>query len=110
MMSDINIATSIAQLPNLQGIAGAQQAHPEAQQIFAAQLAQEALKNQHDQVQKVEKQEGSEAVKDDRDNKRGEEHELRQRKRHAHQEADPEEEDPAISSSPWLGHLVNRKV
>ncbi|MFP5223488.1 MAG: hypothetical protein ACLGSA_14450 [Acidobacteriota bacterium] len=110
MMSDINIATSIAQLPNLQGIAGAQQAHPEAQQIFAAQMAQQALKEQQHQVQKVDKQEGSEAVKEDRDNKRGEEHELRQRKRHARQDAEPEEEAPAPSSSPWLGHLVNRKV
>ncbi|MBI4803939.1 MAG: hypothetical protein HY795_01750 [Desulfovibrio sp.] len=108
-MSDINITTTIAQLPNLQGVAGAQLAHPEAQQVFAAQLAQESLKEQMHQVQKVDKQEGSEAVKDEKEGRGGEQH-MHQRNRQAKKDA-PEDGDSAPpSASPWLGHLINKKV
>lgn len=109
MMADINLTTTIAQLPNLQTVAGAQLAHPEAQQVFAAQLAQQALKDQTHQVQKVEKEEGSEAVKDEKEKRRAPGQELQPRKRQAKAEA-PEEPAAEASASPWLGHLVNRKV
>ena len=108
MMSDINITTTIAQLPNLQGVAGAQLAQPEAQQILAAQLAQEALKEQMHKVQKVDKEEGSEAVKDDEERRRGGQG-LQHRKRQAKPDADEPETPPALAS-PWLGHLINKKV
>jgi len=108
-MSDLNITTTIAQLPNLQGLAGAQLAHPEAQQVFAAQLAQESLKEQMHQVQKVEKQEGSEAVKDEKEG-RGREQQMHQHNRQSKKET-PEDVDSApASASPWLGHLINKKV
>ncbi|WP_243359301.1 hypothetical protein [Fundidesulfovibrio terrae] len=109
-MSDINIATVVAQLPNLQGVAGAQLAHPEAQQVFAAQMAQQALKDQGHQVQKVEKEEGSEAVKDEKEKRRGAEQEPHPRKRQAQQAAPEEPESPAQPGSPWLGHLINKQV
>jgi hypothetical protein len=110
MMSDLNITTTIAQLPNLQGVAGAQLAHPEAQQVFAAQLAQESLKEQMHQVQKVEKQEGSEAVKDEKEGHGGAEQHMHQHNRQAQKET-PEDGDSApASASPWLGHLINKKV
>jgi hypothetical protein len=109
MMSDINIATVVSQLPNIQGVAGAQLAHPEAQQVMAAQLAQQALKEQVNQVQKVEKQEASEAVKDEEKRRRGGGQDLRHRKRQAMPQSENETEvQPA--ASPWLGHLLNRKV
>lgn len=110
MMSDINITTSIAQMPNLQNVAGAQAAHPEAQQIFAAQMAQQTLKEEAQQVQKVEKQEGSDAIKDEDEQQAG------RRRREAAmlgrkaKKREPEEEEQPATSSPWLGHLVNRKV
>ena len=109
MMSDINITTVVAQLPNLQGVAGAQLAHPEAQQVFAAQMAQQALKDQTHQVQKVEKEEGSEAVKDEQEKRRGAEQQLSPRKKKALQAA-PEEPEAAQAGSPWLGHLINKQV
>ena len=110
MMAEIDFITSIAQLPNLQGLAGAAQAQPEAQQIFAAQMAQEALKEQTHQVQKVEKDEGSEAIKDDQERRRGADQELQHRKREAKPDASEESDNPPASASPWLGHLINKKV
>jgi len=111
MMADINITTSIAQLPHLQAMAGAQLAHPEVQQVFAQQMAQEALKQRMQQVQKVERQEQGEGIKADQDGRRGSEggHTPGRRGRHAREEA-REEEPMSASASPWVGHLVNRKV
>lgn len=109
MMSDINITTSIAQMPNVQGVAGAQLAHPEAQQVLAAQLAHQVLKDQTHQVQKVEKQEASEAVKDEKEGGHGGQ-DQHLRKRQAKSPAPDESETPAEASSPWIGHLINRKV
>ncbi len=109
MMSDLNITTVIAQMPNVQGQAAAQLAHPEVQQVFAAQMAQQALKQQSEQVQKIEPQEASQAVQDEDEQQRS----ARNRHQHPgerkHREDAPEETEPA-SSSPWLGHLLNMKV
>lgn len=110
MMSDISITTTVAQLPNVQGVAGAQLAHPEAQQAFAAQMAHQALKDQHQQVQKVEKQEASDAIKDDEEQRRGGREETNRRKRQAQPETPEEADSGPASSSPWLGHLINKKV
>jgi len=108
MMSDLNITTTIAQLPNIQGMAAAQIAHPEVQQVFAAQLAQQAVKEQHQQVQKVDRQEGSDAVKEEKEGRQDPGHHPGKRKAAAQKEPEPEEQ-PA-SASPWIGHLVDRKV
>lgn len=109
MMSDLNITTVIAQMPNVQGQAAAQLAHPEVQQVFAAQLAQQALKQQSEQVQKIEPQEASQAVQDEDEQERSarNRHHPGERKR---REGEAEEETEPASSSPWLGHLLNMKV
>ncbi|GFK92549.1 hypothetical protein NNJEOMEG_00374 [Fundidesulfovibrio magnetotacticus] len=109
-MSDINIVTTVAQLPNLQGLAGAQLAHPEAQQVFAAQMTQQMLKDQHDQVQKVDKQEGSDAVDEDKEGRQEARRQASGRRNAPHHQPEPEPEAQPASSSPWLGHLINRKV
>jgi hypothetical protein len=110
MMSDINITTSVVQLPNIQGMAGAQLAYPEVQQAMAAQLAQQALKEKDFQVQKVEKQDASEAVKDEKRKGRGGSNDQRRRTRQAAPEQEAQADDQPGAASPWLGHLVNRKV
>ena len=109
MMTDINITTSIAQIPNLQNVAGAQTAHPEAQQLLAAQIAQQSLKDEAKQVKKVEKQEGSAAIKDEEEQRGGQQHHESASRERRHSE-DAGEDAPPASPSPWLGHLVNRKV
>jgi hypothetical protein len=110
-MADINLTAPIAQMPNLQGVAGAQAAHPEAQRIFAAELAQQALKEQQKQVQKVEREEEPEAVKRDSERRQGEEPGPHQRKRQAKGGQDEEETGPPnAASAPWVGNLLNKKV
>ena len=106
-MTDINITTVVAQLPYMQDVAHTQLSAPQAQQVFAAQMAQQALRAQNSQVQKVEAQHGSEAIKDEEQRKRQQGH----RPPHKRQAA-PEEEPEIMASnaSPWLGHLLNKKV
>lgn len=110
-MGDINLTAPIAQMPNLQSVAGAQVAHPEAQRIFAAELAQQALKEQQHQVQKVEREEEPEAVKRDKERRQGQEPGSQQRKRQAKGQEDEEEAGaPSAASAPWVGNLLNKKV
>lgn len=110
-MGDIHITTSIAQMPNVQGLAGAQLTHPEAQQVFAAQMAQQALKEQMQQVQKTEKDAGSTAIKADEERRHGQEHHPgRDDKKHRGSGQEDGKESAGASGSPWLGHLINRKI
>jgi len=106
MMSDLNITAPIAQMPNLQGMAAAQLAHPEVQQVFAQQMALQLQKDQHQQVQKVEKQEAAVQVKDEDDSRQS----GRQHQRSGRQHAQEEREERTPSPSPWVGHLLDRKV
>lgn len=107
MMSDINITTMVAQLPYMQDVAHTQLTGPQAQQVFAAQMAQQALRAQNQQVQKVEAKQGSQAVSDEGNRKK-----QPPPKALAHRRVEAEEEPdaPASNASPWLGHLLNKKV
>jgi hypothetical protein len=104
-MSDINMLAPIVQMPNLQGMAAAQLAHPEVQQVFAQQMAQELQKEQNQQVQKVDKQEQAVSVKDD-ETHNSPQGQHQQQRRQSRQEQD----EPVASGSPWIGHLLNKKV
>jgi len=106
-MNDINITTVVAQLPYMQDVAHTQLTGPQVQQVFAAQMAQQALRAQNSQVQKVEAQSGSQAVSDEKERKRRPAHAALV-KRQAGAEEEPDA--PASNASPWLGHLLNMKV
>lgn len=106
MMADINITAPIVQMPNLQGMAAAQLAHPEVQQVFAQQMALQIQKDQQHQVQKVEKQEPAVMVKDDDGSSRQSAQQQQPRRQHHPAEG----EDAPPSSSPWIGHLLDKKV
>ncbi|WP_243312226.1 hypothetical protein [Fundidesulfovibrio agrisoli] len=105
-MADINITAPIVQMPNLQGMAAAQLAHPEVQQVFAQQMALQIQKDQQHQVQKVEKQESAVMVKDEDSSRQSAQHQQQPRR----QRHPDEGEDAPPSSSPWIGHLLDKKV
>lgn len=106
-MTNINITTVVAQLPYMQDVAHMQLTSPQMQQVFAAQMAQQAMRAKNEQVQKIEAQHGSEAISDEEDRKRRQGRPP-QHKRHAAPEDEPEV--MASNASPWLGHLLNKKV
>ncbi len=95
------------QIPLVGEISGAMQGHPEAQQTVAREHAQETLKNEQSQVQKLERQDASQEVQPDGKQAGGQHHgggRGRQRKR------PPEESPPDTKESPWAGNIVNRRV
>lgn len=107
-MTNLNITTLIAQLPYLSNVAHAEAVHPEVQQAATAQMAQQALKDQNEQVQKIDAQDGSEPISDEDERRRGRGGQRRAQRR----AAPPAQEEPVVVSnaSPWVGLLVNTKV
>ncbi len=102
----INLTTIFQVMPYAQNVAHAELVAPQTQQVVSTMLAQEALKHEQSQVQKVEKQEHPETVAEERQ-ARGDAWEQQQRKR----EKEPEpEEAPLSNASPWSGNLVNKRV
>ncbi|WP_459935039.1 hypothetical protein [Fundidesulfovibrio butyratiphilus] len=109
-MSDINITALIAQMPYVQTMANTHVLMPEAQQYFASHMAQQVFKQQQEQVQKAEKQDASQAVRNERESRQNSgSRQQAQGRRPAPKEI--EEETPSDdAASPWIGHLVNKKV
>lgn len=109
-MSDINITALIAQMPYVQTMANTHVLMPEAQQYFASHMAQQVFKQQQEQVQKIEKQEEPHSVRKDKDNRQNPDARRQAQRRRAAPRQEEEETPPDGAASPWIGHLVNKKV
>lgn len=105
----IDLTTVFQAVPYVQNVAHAEQVNPEAQAMATQALAQQALAKEHEQTQRIEKQDGADSVRDDEQRKGG--GHGRQRRRHAAANAETQEEmTQASNSTPFAGHIINMKV
>jgi len=105
----INLTTLFQVMPYAQNVAHAEMVAPQAQQAAATLVAQEHLQKDQNLVQKVEEQDGAEAVKDENGGRKGG---TGQRRRRAPKKPEPDLDDaPAASNaSPWSGNIINRRI
>ena len=80
--------------------------HPEASQNMTSQMTEAMLRQQSQQVQKLEDSDDSPAIRDDQKQRRGSpEQEQRRRK-----EEEKEEDTSPLLEAPHLGLLLNCKI
>lgn len=103
----INLTTLFQVMPYAQNVAHAELALPQAQQAAASLMAQENLQKDQSQVQKVEEQDGAEAVKDENGGRKGGN---RHKRRRPSPEPEPECAPAASNASPWSGNIINRRI
>lgn len=109
MSTTINLPVLLAQLPHLAKVTSVAQSAPKTQAQFAEELSREQEIRQRNQVQEVDEQEKSTAVKDE--DSYGEEtpRQAADRRRDA-QEEESETETESTPRSPWAGNIINIKI
>jgi len=106
MSTIANLPVLLQSQPLLAKVANAEQNAPLAQAQFSAELAREAQKRVMEQVEKVQKDEEAEPVRDERNrDRRGRQHASSQRRQH-----EPEPEDEPQTKTPWSGNIINVKI
>lgn len=106
MSTIANLPVLLQSQPLLANIASNEQNAPLVQAQFSAELAREAQKRVMEQVEKVQKNEATEAVRDDRnrDGKGGRQASSQRR------EKEPEPEPEPQAKTPWSGNIINVKI
>jgi len=103
----IDLSTIFQVMPYAQNVAHAEVIHPAVQQATATELAKQHMKEEEQQVQKLEEQDGADAI-NDQDEKRRQE-ERHPGRRQARDMPTDEHTNPA-HISPWTGNLVDAKI
>jgi DNA-binding protein H-NS len=103
----IDLSTIFQVMPYAQNVAHAEVTHPAAQQATATELAKQHLKEEEQQVQKLEEQDAADAIKDQGGERRQEGR--HPGKRQAREHPTDEHTNPAHISA-WTGNLIDAKI
>lgn len=105
MSSQIQLPVLLSLLPKVGKLIQAEQDRPSMQQALAAEQMRDLLRQEREQVGELKKTQETLQVRPDEERHRG--HHDQQ----ARQEREPDkEEEPAESTDPWSGQIVNIKV
>jgi hypothetical protein len=100
----------VSQLPNLQQIALAHNAPPEAQQVLFGQMVADNQRKEDQKVQVVEKKEGIEPLSHDSGGNKNAQQFARQQRHRPSPEAETDTPTQSSNASPWAGNIINVKI
>jgi len=103
----IDLSTVLQVMPYAQNVAHAEVIHPGVQQATAAELALQRLREESEQVPKLEEQDAADSITDQDEERRREGRQPR--KRHAKPSAEDEETAPT-HITPWTGNIIDAKI
>ncbi len=103
----IDLSTVLQVMPYAQNVAHAEVIHPGVQQATAAELALMRLREEGEQVPKVEEQDAAESITDQDEQRRRDGRQPR--KRQARHPAEEEETTPT-HVTPWTGSIIDAKI
>ncbi len=108
----LDLPILISQLPNVQQMLGPQYVPPEAAQALFGEVVANQQRKEEQNVQEVDKQEGTEAM--GRDSGGNHEDAQSQRQAAARRARTADEEDASATqssnASPWTGNIINVKI
>lgn len=100
----------ISQLPHLQHVIGPQNMPAEAQQMLFGQMVAEQQRKVEHTVQKVEKDEGLDAMGRDSGGNKNAGRQMPRQQRKASSESEAQPGTQASNASPWAGNIINVKI
>ena len=106
MAVNISLPVLFSNLPHLSHVASVEQNHPEVMQQYGQDAARQTQLKEREQVQQMDKQEGSTQVSKDGGGNAAQDQPRRRRER---QPEEPESQESG-PNSPWTGNIVNVKI
>lgn len=104
----IDLTTIFQAIPYVQNVAHAELVHPEASLAASQVLAQQALTEQNKQTPRIEQQDATDAVGDEKQRQS-----QGQRQHRPRRQPEPEpgsQETQASNPTPFAGHIINLKI